>query len=536
MIERVCHSMLAVCLLMPVAVRAAEPAAKGASKPGAVTFESRVRPILKAHCFQCHGEESELSGGLDLRAVRLMLAGGDSGPAVSPGKPGDSLLVARIEAGEMPKDRKKLSDDEIATIRDWIEKGAQTARPEPENAAGAGFTAEEKSFWSFQPLRPVMPPRVKAAARVRTPVDAFLLARLEREKLTFSPEADKHTLIRRAYFDLIGLPPSPEAVADFLADDAPDAWERLIDRLLASPQYGERWGRHWLDLAGYADSDGYSEKDAVRKYAYKYRDYVIRAFNQDKPLDAFIQEQLAGDELIGAPGKDLAADDVEKLVATGFLRMAPDGTADAADQGLARNEVMAETIKIISTSLLGLSVGCAQCHNHRYEPISQVDYYRFRAIFEPAYDWKAWRNPQKRLVPLFSDEEKKLQAECDRQIKQLEAERLRRLTARAEEIFEQEAGKLPEELREELREARKVRPAIKRTPQQDKLARQYKIVDLSFRDVRKYDSDAFDAELKEHEARVAAIKARRPKEDFAQALTEVPGKVPATYLFIRGDQ
>ncbi len=277
---------------------AAAPAADK-TKPGSPVFESHVRPILKAHCFECHGEGKRLKGGLDLRLVRSMAQGGDSGPAVQAGKAGESLILERLKKQEMPPGKKKLTRAEISRIERWIAAGAKTARPEPEKLqAGFHITAQERSFWSFQPIRRPAVPRVKNADRVRTPIDAFLLTKLEEKGLGFSPEADKRTLLRRAYFDLLGLPPSPKDVEQFLADDAPNAYEKLIDRLLAAPQYGERWGRHWLDVAGYADSEGFSGEDPLRPSAFRYRDYVIRSFNADKPLDQFIVEQLAGDELV----------------------------------------------------------------------------------------------------------------------------------------------------------------------------------------------------------------------------------------------
>src|SRR5436305_1330386 len=287
--------------------------------------------------------------------------------------------------------------------------------PEPNSMApGLGLTEEARSFWSFQPVRRGEPPRVRNTPLVRTPIDAFLLSRLESKGLSFAPEADRTTLIRRATFDLTGLPPEPEAVAAFLADPSPVAYERLIEGLLASPRYGERWARHWLDVAGYADSDGYTARDFQRKYAYKYRDYIIRSLNADRPWDELIREQLAGDETLAPPYQDLRGGDLDKLIATGFLRMAPDGTGDrGADPAAARNDVIAETIKIVSTSLLGLTVGCAQCHAHRYDPISQEDYYRFRAVFEPAYDWKDWRSPSARLVSLGTDADRKRAAAVD---------------------------------------------------------------------------------------------------------------------------
>ena len=337
------------------------------------TFEADVRPILKAHCFHCHGEEGKTEGNLDVRLVRLLVAGGDSGAALAAGKAGDSYLIERLESGEMPPGEKKVSAEELRIIREWIDQGALTARPEPANADQLAFTEEERAFWSFQPVVAPPIPQVKAADRVRTPVDAFVLARLEREGFRFSPDADKRTLIRRAYFDLLGLPPSPEEVDAFLADDDPQAWPRLLDRLLDSEHYGERWARHWLDVAGYADSDGYSEQDRVRESAWKYRDYVIRSLNADKPFDQFLVEQLAGDELVARPYRNLSDADKDRLIATGFLRNGPDGTGDrAVNQDIARNEVVADTINIVSTSLLGLSVGCARCHSHRFDPITHV--------------------------------------------------------------------------------------------------------------------------------------------------------------------
>src|SRR6266487_6147551 len=295
------------------------------------TFEKDIRPILKAHCFDCHGEGEKLKGGLDLRLRRLMLKGGDAGPVLVPGKPDRSLLFKLVHSGEMPKRDKKLTREQVALIKQWIATGAETARPEHAEAGkSGGITEEERAFWSFQPIRQPKIPATQPKDRARTPIDAFLVGALAKQRLGFSPDAEKITLLRRACLDLTGLPPTPAEVEAFLADTAPDAYERLIDRLLDSPRYGERWGRHWLDVAGYADSDGYSDADPPRAYAYKYRDYVIRSFNADTPLDRFITEQLAGDELAHAtqdnPQGALADPQLrELLVATGFLRMGVDG-------------------------------------------------------------------------------------------------------------------------------------------------------------------------------------------------------------------
>lgn len=523
--------LLLVLFAVSPALRAAE------SQPQRrLTYEQDIRPILKAQCFHCHGEEEKPKGKLDLRLVRLMLKGGDSGEAIVPKNHEESLLWQRVEDDEMPPIDKKLSAPEKALIAKWIDQGAITARPEPATLApGLEPTDEEKSFWSFQPIRRPEPPRVKHQNRVRTPIDAFLLAPLETKSLGFAPEADKRTLIRRVSFTLTGLPPTPADVDRFLADEAPDAYERLVDRLLASPRYGERWARHWLDIAGYADSDGYTPKDPERKYAYKYRDYLIRSLNNDRPWDELIREQLAGDEMLTPPFRDLAPEDVDKLVATGFLRMAPDGTSDpSAEQELARNDTIAETIKIVSTSLLGLSVGCAQCHAHRYDPIPHEDYYRFRALFEPAYNPKSWRTPAARLVSLWSDADRAQAQKVDAEVKAIERERAKAVAELVDKVFEQELAVAPAELQSKLRETRKI-PAPKRTAEQVKWFKTYPRLNVTSGNVTLYDPKSFNAITKAFASKVAAARAKRPPEDFVHALTEIPGQVPTTHLFSRGD-
>ncbi|MEX2027174.1 MAG: DUF1549 and DUF1553 domain-containing protein, partial [Pirellulaceae bacterium] len=313
----------------------------------------------------------------------------------------------------------------------------------------------------------------------------------------------------------------------------PDAYERLVDRLLASPAYGERWGRHWLDVAGYADSDGYTVEDRVRPYAYKYRDYVIRAINADKPWDRMIVEQLAGDELVPPPHQNLNADQIDMLAATGYLRMAPDGTQSDPDPKTARNAVVADTLKIVSTSLLGLTVGCAQCHNHRYDPIPQADYYRLRAIFEPALDVKDWRKPGERLVSLFTDADRATAAEVEAEAKQLDDERKKHAEEIVARILEEQLAKLPEDKREAAKAAREAKPK-ERTAEQKALLKQFPSVNVSAGSIELYDRKAAN-ELKEEAKQVAEVRARKPQEDFLSILSEIPGKIPSTVLFHRGD-
>ncbi len=506
-----------------------------------LTFEKDIRPILKAHCFDCHGEGEKLKGGLDLRLRRLMLQGGDDGPAIVPGQPEKSALFQAIDSGEMPKRDKKLTREQVALIKKWIGSGAKTARPEPtELGQGSGITEEERAFWFFQPIRQPKIPATKAKDRARTPVDSFLVNAMAKQKLSFSPDAEKVTLLRRATFDLTGLPPTPAEVETFLGDHAPDAYDKMIDRLLASPQYGERWGRHWLDVAGYADSDGYSDADPVRAYAYKYRDYVIRSFNADKPFDRFITEQLAGDELArttqtDAPNAATDPNTRELLIATGFLRMGADGTATSAvaDPDAVRNQVVADTIKIVSTSLLGLSVGCAQCHDHRYDPIPQTDYYRLRAVLEPAYDWKNWRKPDQRLVSLYTDVDRKKAAEVEAEAKKLADEKAAKEKEYMAAALMKHLEKFEAGLREPLRAARET-PSAKRTAEQKKLLADHPSVNINAGVLYQYNQKAAD-DLKAMEAKVAEIRGRKPPEDFISVLTEPADKLPVTYLFHRGD-
>jgi hypothetical protein len=370
---------------------------------------------------------------------------------------------------------------------------------------------------------------------VRTPIDHFIIAKLEANSLPISHDADARTLVRRVYFDLLGLPPSPAEVEAFVNDSSPDAYERLLDRVLNSPHYGERWGRHWLDVAGYADSEGYTEDDPVRPYVYKYRDYVIRALNEDKPFDQFVIEQLAGDELVTPPFENLTPQQAEKLVATGFLRMAPDGTGvGGVDQNIARNDVMAKTIEIVSTSLLGLTVGCAQCHNHRYDPISHEDYHAIRAIFEPSLDWKNWLAPAKRRVSLYTDADRAKSAEIEAEAKKILDARTKKQDEYIEATFQRELAKLEATLHEPITKARNT-PDKERTVEQKKLLKEHPSVNVSAGSLYLYDKKAAD-DLKKMADEANEIRKTKPQEEFVRAAWEPAGKpLPATFLFHRGD-
>jgi hypothetical protein len=367
---------LAPCL----GVWLAAPAA--AREPAPVDFGREVRPILESSCWKCHGEAKQ-RGGLRLDRRDTALAGGDSGKsAVSPGSIERSELIRRVEAADpaerMPQGGEPLRHEQIETLRTWIAEGA----PWPEAAAASAgakrelvVTDEDRRHWSYRPLRPVEPPAARDASWCRTPVDRFIQAALEARDLRPNPDADRRTLIRRLSFDLLGLPPEPEEVEAFLADTQPAAYEELVDRLLASPRFGERWGRHWLDVARYADSDGL-ETDADRPDAYPYRDFVIRARNEDLPWTTFVRWQLAGDEY--------APDNPEALAATGFLTGAPTEflmvPMEEEKLRLRFNELDDMAATTVS-AFLGLTLGCARCHDHKFDAIPTRDYYRLQCAF-----------------------------------------------------------------------------------------------------------------------------------------------------------
>lgn len=374
-----------------------------ATKPEVTQHD--IVPILLLRCTACHGRQKR-EGGLDLRTREAMLRGGKSGPAFVPGKPDESLILKRLEREEMPPRQrlveamvKPMEATEIEKLTRWIALGAPEAADEPDVAgtpADPLVSTEDREFWSFQRPRPVSLPNVAHAARVRNPIDAFVLQKLEEKGLSLSPEADRLTLLRRASFDLTGLPPEPAEAEAYLADNDPRAYEKLIDRLLASPRYGERWGRHWLDVAGYADCEGRREQHLPRPSVWRYRDYVIRSFNADKPYDRFLQEQLAGDDLADYEHAPEITQEIEdNLVATAFLRMAPDPTwANLTGFVPDRLEVMADSMDVLGSGVMGLTFKCARCHSHKFDPIPQRDYYRLVAIFKGAYDEHDWLKPQ----------------------------------------------------------------------------------------------------------------------------------------------
>ena len=347
------------------------------------TLPQQARAILEENCASCHGP-AQMSG-LDLRTREAMLKGGSRGPALIPGEADASplyLAAAHQQEPPMPPQGAPLSAADLAVLRKWIDRGA------PWEASQAEKAPAEASWWSFRkPQRPV-PPQVQEKDWVQNPIDAFVLARLEEKGFSHAPRADRSTLIRRLYFNLIGLPPTPEEVEEFLEDTSPAAYESLVNRLLESPRYGERWGRHWLDVVRYADSAGF-ETDKYFPHAWRYRDYVIKSFNEDKPYDRFVQEQIAGDELwpndldlqgsYAIPEEKLL--DLEARVGTGLYSMTPQASESKLSFRKDLYERLTDWVDTTGSAFLGLTFGCARCHDHKFDPITQVDYFRLQAAF-----------------------------------------------------------------------------------------------------------------------------------------------------------
>ena len=366
-------SIAAVVLLVGSSF-AAEPTAEQKK-----FFEEKIRPILVANCFKCHSDK-EQKGNLRLDSAEAAMAGGESGAVIVPGKPEESLLVEAInyQSLEMPPDG-KLGEEAIAALTEWVRLGA----PFPgHGGAGGGpalrtgknkITDEDRGWWAFQPVKDLSLPPVEGDDRSRTLIDQFLLARADSQAGSQRHEADKRTLLRRLSFDLVGLPPTIEDVETFTTDASPDAYERLADRLLASPRFGERWARHWLDLVRYAESDGY-KADAYRPHAWRYRDYVIRSLNADKPYDRFMAEQIAGDEL--------APHDPDALIATGYYRVGI-YEYNQRDVRTQWSVILSDITDVTADVFLGMGISCARCHDHKFDPLLQKDYYRLQAFFAP---------------------------------------------------------------------------------------------------------------------------------------------------------
>lgn len=393
-----------IALLSPLAAIAATESPDPA---GIEFFESKIRPIFIDHCYECHSQQSGKSkGSLFLDTRDALLKGGDSGPAIVPGDPEKSLLIKAVRYTDkdlqMPPKDKKLAPEQIAALEQWVAMGAPDPRTADASTDTDSIEARAKTHWAFQPVANPPVPEVKRKKWVKTPIDAFILAKLEEAKLKPSPQADKRTLIRRAYFDLIGLPPSPEQVEAFEKDRSPNAFEKVVDELLSSPHYGERWGRHWLDVARYADTKGYLAGNEERRFPFSwtYRDWVIRAFNEDLPYDQFLVQQIAADHL------DLG-EDRRPLAALGFLTLGRRFLNN-------KHDIIDDRIDVVTRGTLALTVTCARCHDHKYDPISAKDYYSLYGVFdssqEPAERPLLGITPPEELHQQYLDEKKRREA------------------------------------------------------------------------------------------------------------------------------
>ncbi len=466
---------------------------------------ARAVAVLQANCSGCHGESAAMSG-LRLSSRDQALKGGTRGPAITPGDAKQSRLYLAVTHAAEPSmpPGKSLETGDIETIRQWIDSGARWP------------AAKLSSWWSFQKPKRVAVPALNVAW-VRTPIDAFILAKLNEKNLNAAPEADRFTLIRRATFDLHGLPPTAEEARSFIGDSSPNAYEKLIDRLLASPRYGEKWGRHWLDLVRYGDTAGF-EQDPYILEAWRYRDWVINALNSDKPYDRFVKEQIAGDELF--------PDDADARSGTGMYCVGPnrDMLFKVEDQN--RVEVLTDYVDTTSSVFLGLTVGCARCHDHKFDPIPQRDYYRMRAIFEPAV--------KTRVFLEYNEARGYDLAENRREIKlrQIADEITRIQSPYRKALLDKKLASAPAKLREAF-----LTDGPKRTPEQVELVsgaagRAYRIGDD---DIRAALSQADTERLHAIEKRLVSMFAGYKPPPMSPGITDIGPESPHTYIAPRGN-
>ncbi len=492
-----CRSFFAAVV---VAFPALAAAADSAKTEHLTFFETHVRPLLAQHCLECHSAESQ-KGRLRLDSRAAMLKGGESEePAIVPGKPDESWLISavRYESFEMPP-KGRLAEKDIAVLVKWIELGA----PWP---GGDGslivrrdsdhISDEDRKWWAIQPVRNPDIPTESGTGWARKPIDHFIARKLDEAGLEPSPPAGRRELVRRAYFDLHGLPPTPEQIAAFVNDDRSDAWPRLVQQLLDSPRYGERWAQHWLDLVRYAESDGYNQ-DAYRPTVWRYRDYVIKSFNDDKPYDQFVREQLAGDEI--------APDDPETLIATAYLRH-PVYEYNLRDVRGQWEVILTDMTDTTSEVFVGLSMGCARCHNHKFDPILQKDYYRLRAFFTPVH----WRDDLKLATAAEKNTYDEQQAKWETATAEIRA-RLDALTAPAiARHVETWRRSFPEDL-----QAMTLKPADQREALEKQLAgfceRQLKFARGQFNATRDLKTDQAKAEYKTLQAELKKFDHLKPK-------------------------
>jgi mono/diheme cytochrome c family protein len=504
------------------------PAAPVQAAPPA-GLPKEVQAVFQGRCVECHGGKA-VKGRLNLTTPAGLARGGRNGAAVRPGKAAASLLWQRVRDDEMPPEA-PLAAEERRVLREWIDAGA------PGLPAGAPGL-----HWAFvPPRRPAVP--ATGQAGLRNAVDHFIAAALEEKKRVLSPEADRLTLLRRVAFDLTGLPPSPQEIDAFLADPAPGACERMVERYLASPHYGERWGKFWLDAGGYADSNGYFNADSDRPLAWKYRDYVVRSFNADKPFDRFVREQIAGDELAGyRPGDPVGPEAAELLTATHFLRNAPDGSGESdgnPDEVLTdRMTVLEGNLQVAMNALLGITIQCARCHEHKFEPIAHEEYYRLQAILYPVYCPDRWVKPNDRAVTVASgqqvEDQRRRSARVDRQVQALQAGLATLAGPYREQLIEERLGGIEAPVREAVLAAVRA-PKDKLAPEQKALLKKYvEPLKVSDDDVARRFPEYAALRDSVRKALAAREQERPAPLDKLAVVTEIPGPPPVHHLRLRG--
>lgn len=530
-----------------LAILSASQSAAGADE--VPSFERDILPILSSRCSKCHNSETP-QAALDLTSLAGLSKGSQQGAVITNGAPEKSVLFQRVSKRTMPPPGtgEPLTDDELDVVRRWIQSlkaPPQSKIPNaPTDGPAATVTEKDRQFWSFRkPIKAAIP-KVKNSSRVRTPIDAFVLSRLEGKGLTFSPEASKETLLRRATFDLLGIPPTIEEAQAFLSDKRPDAYERLIDRLLDSPHYGERWGRHWLDVAGYTDEQGFANDLKIVVFndgIWRYRDYVVRAFNQDKPYDRFLTEQLAGDELVDWRNAPRYTPEIlDSLTATGYLRTMMDLTdSPEVNHPPYYYELLSRLVDSFSSGVLGMTGGCARCHSHKYDPIPQQDYYRMVAVFATGYNPDAWKQPKERYLPSVSKQEEeeiaRYNAEIDRPLGDLTKQLTALRRPHEQRLFDARlAANVPEPLRADVRAAFET-PSEKRNAVQKFLFTKLdKVLTVSAEDVDKALSEVERATSTKLQEKISTLKGWRRSYDKLQALWDL-GKPPKVHLLRRGE-
>lgn len=522
------------CSILLFAVLAVQPYCSAE-----VQFERDIVPVLQTKCLPCHDSKTR-KGGLNLQTMSAVLEGGQNGRVVVPGNLQESLLYTRLVAGEMPPENETaLTPDEFLLFEDWIKSIRAHSRVESRTVK----KSQPGSFQAFRVLRRPPVPELIDTRQARTEIDRFVLSKLHDKKLHLSDDAQPAKIVRRLYFDLIGLPPDPETVHSYVQDSASHAYERVIDQLLSDPRYGERWARHWLDTVGYTDTVSYDgDTNFVPGFIegrWRYRDYVIDAFNSDTPYDRFLTEQIAGDEMVNWRDEEevLTSEMIRVLAATGFWRNSEDRSGSAKEIEY-KWSLLHNTMETFGTSLLGLTLRCARCHSHKYEPIPQEDYYRLLSLITPAFNIENWKAPKERALPAISSGEKKRIDDANRAVEEV-VEQLKQHILKVRKTVEDRVreGKL-KEVPEDLRDALLVAFALAEKDRDEKQRTLLKQFSQSVTVTEEEIDEAISADEKNQVASVQQAIDTKQKEKqtygWIQAVYDV-GPPPVTRLLIRGD-